>query len=140
MLSENQILNEVREVLEGQHTMDAFSAWLARNSWNMHLDSSRSACEFVAKIESWLSEYDNGHLDEKELVHNLHGLSKALPIVQRIEIGNSPYLKVISEGTQARPIPFSYPQELPVAAVPERATPGHHPRCGCQTCQRNRGL
>jgi hypothetical protein len=74
MISEDQVIEKVQNLLSHQMTLDSFSAWLASDCWNQRRDSSADAIRMIGRINAWLAEFDNEHLSEDELIQNLRNI------------------------------------------------------------------
>jgi hypothetical protein len=74
MISEAQIQDRLFQYLARQITLNDFEDWLARESWNMHLDSDEAAQALVGAIELRLAEYSADHLTDDALERELKGL------------------------------------------------------------------
>jgi hypothetical protein len=62
MLQTEQVRDEIIGFLAGKISLRDLDDWIAKNSWNMHKDSPRSAQKLVSEIELRLAEYSAGHL------------------------------------------------------------------------------
>ena len=87
MISEYQIVRQIKRLLANKISLDDFEDWLVQSSWNMHLDSDSKAQDLVWKIELSLAEYSSEHLDSKELFAELRTL------VPKLNEGTDWYVK-----------------------------------------------
>lgn len=60
MIRESEVRQKLVEVVGGKLSLNQFSSWLGRTSWNMHRDSTDAARELVEEVELALAEYSNG--------------------------------------------------------------------------------
>ena len=74
MISEYQIVRQIKRLLANKISLDDFEDWLVQSSWNMQIDSDSKAQDIVWKIELSLAEYSSEHLDSKELFAELGDL------------------------------------------------------------------
>ena len=77
MVSSSQIRNRLALFLSRENDLDLFEDWFVQNTWNIHLSGSIAAEALTFAIEESLSEFSNGHLDEKRLRHELLQLLRA---------------------------------------------------------------
>lgn len=74
MILEPEIRRRLARALSGSANLDNFEDWLVQHSWNMHLDSSRSAQELVSAIELAFAEHSSDHISDQELRRQLLSL------------------------------------------------------------------
>src|SRR3989338_10268664 len=71
MLSSDQIRKQVQQYLGELISLDELEEWLVSSSWNMHQFADKDAQHLVGAIELRLAEYSQGHLDDRDLKHEL---------------------------------------------------------------------
>lgn len=71
MIADYQIRERLARYLHKEISLEQFEDWLVQRSWNMHLDSDKSAQKLASAIELHLAEYSSGHLDESGLRNEL---------------------------------------------------------------------
>ena len=64
----------VKSFLCKEISLDSLDEWIAKNSWNMHLDSDPSAQKLASGVELRLAEYSSGHLPLEQLRSELGSL------------------------------------------------------------------
>ena len=99
MISEYQIVRQIRLLLANKISLDDFEDWLVQSSWNMQLDSDSEAQELVWKIELSLAEYSSEHLDSKELFAELGDL---IPKLSEKTVWHAKNQRVFSEKSAAQ--------------------------------------
>lgn len=74
MTSAAEIRENLVRLLAHEQSLNSFTDWLARSTWNIHRESNEVR-ELVGEIHSALAEYSNHHLTAKELRQNLVALT-----------------------------------------------------------------
>jgi hypothetical protein len=74
MIEADQIREKLRQLLMESISLDAFDEWIARETWNMHLDSAPEAINLAGKVELLLAEFDGGYLSNQKLFERLGSL------------------------------------------------------------------
>jgi hypothetical protein len=92
MVSGSQIREQLARFLGGQIELEAFEAWFARNTRNIHQSGSVSAENMTFAIEESLSEYSSRHIDEQELSVELAAiLGEESSVVEVLEVPQQVY-------------------------------------------------
>src|SRR5258708_16125443 len=81
MIVASDIRRRLADALSGEAALDDCEDWLVKNSWNMHLDSSRVAQELASSIELALSEHSSGHISDHKLRSQLLSLLDNVEVV-----------------------------------------------------------
>jgi len=83
MVTVSQIRDELIDFLaatDKEGTLVSFEDWIAKASWNMHLDSDIRAQQFVGEIQLSLAEMDAENLDLGWLLKKFRDSLSAFPI------------------------------------------------------------
>jgi hypothetical protein len=74
MTSAAEIRENLVRLLAQEQSLNSFTDWLARNTWNIHRENDEVR-KLVGEIHSVLAEYSNRHLSAKELRQKLSALT-----------------------------------------------------------------
>ena len=86
MIQESEVREKLSAVLSSVLDLENFGEWLARSSWNMHLDSEPNAQELVSSIQMVMDEYDAGALSREELFDEFAALLDQLVLSVSITV------------------------------------------------------
>lgn len=75
---ETTIRRHLVSYLAGDVSLDEFTNWLVRATWNIENTGNASARELAYAVELTLAEYSSGLLTLEELRAELHALSQHL--------------------------------------------------------------
>lgn len=67
MVASNSVRKIIIDYVTKRASISDLDAWLARNTWDMHLDSSPDSQQLVGDVELRISEFGMGAITEEEL-------------------------------------------------------------------------
>ncbi len=75
MIHVAEIRSMLQQLILAEMSLEAFDSWLAKASWNMHLDSDSDAIQLVGALQSLLAELDAGHVSSDDFHQEIKDLA-----------------------------------------------------------------